>query len=171
MHVNVAYPARYFAADHEQPVCVAHAAVAHYDVLRGQAYAPCVVVAARLDYHAVVALVEDAVFHEEVAGHLEVYAVIVVAVGVYVEVAHQSALAAVHVYGPERGVAYLEAVEHDVTALVEVYHVRAQVVLPLGHVALRHGQALVGPVVESRQGVHVGLGAAEPRAPRGHVGR
>ena len=72
---------------------------------------PCVAVAARLDDHSVVALIERAILDEEIARHLQVDAVIVVSMGPYVQVAGDAVVAQVDVNRPERTFANAESVE------------------------------------------------------------
>ncbi len=80
VHIDVADAAGQLATDGDELVAGDDAAIADDDVFRGRVEAPAVVVAAGLDGDGVVALVEAAVFDEQVAGHFGIDAVVVVAV-------------------------------------------------------------------------------------------
>ena len=111
VHVDVADAARNLAADAQQCVTLDDVAVADDDVFARGVQTPCVAVAARLDDHSVVALIERAILDEEIARHLQVDAVIVVSMGPYVQVAGDAVVAQVDVNRPERTFANAESVE------------------------------------------------------------
>ncbi len=159
VHIDIAYSARNLAAHNEQTVGVAHAAVAHHNVFRWLSDAPGIVVATRLYHHSVIALVKQAVLNEHIAGHFEVYTVVVMTVSIHVKTARHTVNTAIEMDSPEGRLAYLEVFEQHVAALVEVNQVRAQVVVALSHLPLGHRLVESGPVVELRQSVHVCLRA------------
>ena len=138
VHVDIPHSARHLAADAQQDVSLADGTVADHDVLARRIQPPRIPVAPRLDDDGIVTLVKGAALHEEVAAHLEVYPVVIVPMRLHVEVAHDAAVAQVEVDGPERALAYLESVEQDVVATVEVDEVRTQVVLAARHLAVLH---------------------------------
>src|SRR5215213_5400550 len=143
-HEDVAAVARNLAPDDDAAVPVLHDAVAHDDVLRRDAHAPPVVVAARLDGDAVVARVEDAVFYQHVLGRLRVAPVVVRAVAVDVDAPHRDVCRERRVNLPEGRVDDAHAFDEDVAAAVRLYEGRAQVVtfaedsLTDGNIAVPH---------------------------------
>ena len=168
VHVHAPYAAGHFAADAHQAVALDDLAVAHDHVLGGRGEPPGVLVAAGLDHHRVVTLVEDAVFHDGVLRHLEVDAVVVVPVGVHLQAVHPGVLAEVEMDGPEGAVLDAEPAELHVLAAVELDQVRAHVGLALLHPAVLHRDAGRAHRVELARGLDVRLGAVEPGAPEVH---
>ena len=169
VHVHPADAAGHRAADSQQAVALDHLATAHDDILRGHVQRPAVLVAAGLDHHGVVALVESAVLHDGMLGHLQVDAVVVVAMGIDIQVMGPDILAHEGVDGPERALPDLETIQLDVRAAVEVDQMRAHLHALALHMAVRHGDLRGTHRIELPRSLDMGIRTGEPRPPEIHL--
>src|SRR5205085_3409820 len=124
---EVAYAAGDFAPDGDAAVAVLHAAILYDDVLRRDAQASPVGVAARLDGDAVVARVERAVLDENVFAGLRVAAVVVRAVAANVHAAHGDVRAEDGVNLPHGRVDNRHVLDEHVLAAVGLYELRPEI--------------------------------------------
>ena len=149
LHQNVPDSAGNFTPHAEHGVRVDDLAIADHDVFRRAVEPPGIAVAPGLDDHAVVALVEAAVFDKHVARHLDIDAVVVVAVREHVEPAYGHILAVVEMNRPEGRIADLEVFKPHVLATVDLQQVRTRVgVGLLPYLALGYGNVFGAPGVK-----------------------
>ena len=110
MHIDAPDAARHLAAYSKHSVAVHYIAVTYHYVTGWCVKPPSVLVAAGLDDHSVIALVKTAVLHYGVLCHLQVYAVIVVAVRIDIQIVRPHIATHKQMDGPERAFAYMETV-------------------------------------------------------------
>ena len=142
VHIDIAHTTRQLAANTQQRVSRFDGAVAHNDIFARSVESPRIVVAARLDNYGIVALVKGAALDKEVARHLQIDAVVVMAVSLDIQVTNKAFIAHIKVYCPEWAVLDAETIEQYVRATIEVYEVRAEVVFADSHLSLLDGYAI-----------------------------
>src|SRR5947209_13297737 len=145
---DVAAAAGNLAPHDDAAVPVLHRAAADDDIFGGDADAPTVVVAARLDGDAVVARVEDAVGDKHVAGGFRVAAVVVRPVAADLYAAHGDVRGAHGVNLPHRRVDDPHALDEHVSTAVRLYKVWPEEVA-LTEDALTHGHAPLAVVEQA----------------------
>jgi len=98
-------------------------------------------------------------------GHFQIDAVVVVAMSPYVEVAGNTAVTKIQVYGPKRTFTDPETIEQHVFTAVEMYQMGAQVVGPYGHLPLFYGHVGRSQGIKLFQRFHMQSRSREPRFP------
>ena len=170
VHIHPPNSAGHLASYAHKAVALDHGAASDDDVLGRGGEPPGILVAAGFQYHGIISLVKDTVFDDGTAGHLDIDAVVVVAVGIHVEAVHPGILAQVQMNGPERTFPDFEAVKGHVGAAVELDQMGPHIGLPFFHAPVLHGNSGRAHRVELASGLDMLFGSCEPRAPEVHLG-
>ena len=103
-------------------------AVAYHNILARGIQSPGILVTSGFNDNCIISLIKLAIFYQEVPAHFQIDAIVIVSVGIYVQIANNTAIAHIQVYGPKGAFTNLELIEQDVLTSVEVYQVRAKII-------------------------------------------
>ena len=149
---------------------VFHHAVPDHNVLSGLVQSPSVLITTCLDDHGVIPLVEVAVLDQQIAGHIDVDAVVVVSMRIDIKAAHHTLVTHIEVDGPERALAYLEVLEYDVLAAIQLYQMGPHVAFrQIGQSSFFDGRQLRAPAIEFTCCILMSLRSLEPHLPQVHL--
>ena len=113
-------------------------AVAYHNILTWGIQPPGILVAPGFDDNCIISLIELTIFYQEVAAHFQIDTVVIVPVGIYVQIANNTAIAHIQVNRPKGAFTNLELIEQDVLTSVEVYQVWAKIIFSFRHLSFYH---------------------------------
>ena len=109
--------------------------VTDYNILTWGIQPPGILVASGFNNNCVISLIKLTIFYQEVPAHFQIDTIVIVSVGIYVQIANNTAIAHIQVYGPKGAFTNLELIEQDILTSVEVYQVRAKIIFSFRHLS------------------------------------